>query len=188
MGDKIQTNTASVWLNDEGIVEAVFRDDVVDTLENAKENVRAGIEAGGGIKRPLLLDISRLRSMTKEARTYYAKGHEREGIELAVGMIVASPLSRVIGNFFLGLNRSDIPARLFTSRAEAFRWLKIFMEYTLDLPVSWPRCSPPPDKNVFIEQPATHSGPGGQDLAGQILPPGRGRAGADRLTVFPRVG
>ncbi|MDH5682649.1 MAG: hypothetical protein OEZ36_13750 [Spirochaetota bacterium] len=34
-----------------------------------------------------------------------------------------SPISRVIGNFFLGLNRPLFPVKLFTEKNEASKWL-----------------------------------------------------------------
>jgi hypothetical protein len=45
----------------------------------------------------------------------------------ATALIISSPLSRAIGNFFLGLNRTSMPTRLFTSEADALAWLS---EYT----------------------------------------------------------
>jgi hypothetical protein len=36
-------------------------------------------------------------------------------------------MSRVIGNFFIGFSRTNIPTRLFTSEAEAIDWLKTFI-------------------------------------------------------------
>ena len=47
---------------------------------------------------------------------------------VAIALLVGSPLSRVIGNFFVGLNRSTFPLRLFTSEEEAIAWLRTFLE------------------------------------------------------------
>lgn len=65
--------------------------------------------------------------MKKEARDYYALGGSREGMESAVALIVKSPLSRAIGNFFLGLNKTPLPTKLFTSENHAITWLKTFL-------------------------------------------------------------
>ena len=51
---------------------------------------------------------------------------------LAVALVIDSPLSRVLGNFFLGFNRPETPARLFTSVDEARAWLNTF-ERTRDV-------------------------------------------------------
>ena len=126
-GEEIITTTAKVWLDDDGIVRAIMHPGAVDTLETATENIDAGIQTAGGVKRPLLLDISAIKTMNKEARDYYAKGDEREGCESAVGLIINSKISRIIGNFFLGLNRSQTETRLFNSQESAIEWLKEFL-------------------------------------------------------------
>jgi len=35
-----------------------------------------------------------------------------------------SPLSRAVGNIFLGVNRPLVPCRLFTSEPQALAWLR----------------------------------------------------------------
>jgi hypothetical protein len=37
---------------------------------------------------------------------------------------VANPLSRVIGNFFLGLSKTAFPLRLFSDTDNAIAWLR----------------------------------------------------------------
>ena len=119
----VTTKTCKVWLGDDGIVRSIMHPGAEDCLETAKENVSAGIKVSGGIKRPLLLDMSKIKSMDKDARDYYARCDKREGSEKAVALAVKSPVSRMIGNFFLGLNKSTIPTRLFTDDKKALEWL-----------------------------------------------------------------
>jgi hypothetical protein len=44
-----------------------------------------------------------------------------------VALLVGSPMSRAIGNFFIGLNKPLIPTRLFVSEPEALAWLRGFL-------------------------------------------------------------
>jgi hypothetical protein len=117
-------------LGDDGILRAIMVPGVEENLETAIANVAAGIEVAGGQKRPLLLDISQVKSMNKQARDYYANSDKRDGAELAIALLVKSALGRVIGNFFVGLNKSSLPTRLFTNEKEALDWLATFLRTT----------------------------------------------------------
>ncbi len=41
-------------------------------------------------------------------------------------LLIGSPVSRVIGNFFMGLNKPIYPTKLFTDPQKAIRWLQTF--------------------------------------------------------------
>ncbi|MFC2156016.1 hypothetical protein ACFLRB_05970 [Acidobacteriota bacterium] len=125
-GETISTKTCKVWLGDDGIVISVMHPGAEDNLETAKENIAAGIKVSGGVKRPLLLDMSRIKTMDHAARDYYAHNERREGSERAVALVVKSPLSRMFGNFFLGLNKPVVPTKLFNDQGKALDWLKHF--------------------------------------------------------------
>ena len=75
-----------------------------------------------GTPRPLLVDMSRVRSISKEAREEYVKETE-EPFVTAVALVTNSSVSRMIGNFFIGLNHGIVPARLFTDPGKAREWL-----------------------------------------------------------------
>jgi hypothetical protein len=126
--DIITTRTSKTRLGDDGIIRSAMLPGAEDNLETAKENVSAGIKVSRGEKRPLLLDISNIKSMDRDARIYYANSEKREGAEKAVALLIKSPLSRMIGNLFLGLNKSTLPTRLFTDENKALEWLKNFLD------------------------------------------------------------
>jgi hypothetical protein len=80
-----------------------------------------------GKKLPLLVDSRNIKSMEREARVYYAGEEGRKSVS-ACALLIGSPVSRVIGNFFMGLNKPLVPTRLFTSETEAIEWLRRFIE------------------------------------------------------------
>ena len=127
-GETITTKTCKVWLGNDGIVRAVMHPGAEDNLGTAKENIAAGIKVSGGKKRPLLLDMSRIKMIDHAARDYYAHNERREGSEKAVALVVKSPLSRMFGNFFLGLNKPVVPTKLFNDQGKAVAWLKRFSD------------------------------------------------------------
>jgi hypothetical protein len=119
------TGTERIWIDPEGILRFVTLP-VAQELEDAVENVRVSRELGSGVPRPGLLDSREAISISREARSYYA-GPENARVLSAVAILVGSPLSRVIGNFFIGLNRTSFPSRLFTSEEQALAWLRSFL-------------------------------------------------------------
>ncbi len=65
--------------------------------------------------------------MTRDARVYFA-GSESKKVHSAAALLAQSPLSKVLGNLFLGLNKPLFPTRLFTSEKDAIEWLKGYID------------------------------------------------------------
>jgi len=121
------TRTARHWLGDDGILRTVHLNDEEHTLADAEENVRAVASLVSGGRAPLLVDTrQRRRSISREARMYYA-GPESAQATLAMAILVSSPVSRAVANFFISIARPRFPTRLFTGEAEAVAWLRSFL-------------------------------------------------------------
>lgn len=118
--------TGQVWLDDEGIIHSTVTVNSEVDLKEAIERVRLMGIAGRGKRRPVLVDIGRVRGMTRKARLYFS-GPECNRVSSASALIVASPLGKAIGNFFIGLNRSVIPTKLFSDEATALTWLRTLL-------------------------------------------------------------
>jgi hypothetical protein len=125
--EEIFTRTGRHHLDPRGFIHSVILPGAEQTLADAQENVRISIQIGGGKRRPLLVDLREIKSQTREARDYY--GSEESGTCFsAAAVVVGSPVSRLLGNFFLGFNKSaHAPLKLFTSEQEAVEWLKTFL-------------------------------------------------------------
>ena len=91
-------------------------------LDHAQQNTRVVRELSGDQVYPILVDIRKIRSISKEARDHFAMRDRKPGV-IAIAMLVSSPLSRIIGNFFLGLNHPAVPTRMFTDRDKAEEWI-----------------------------------------------------------------
>lgn len=91
-------------------------------LAEAKENIAATFELAGRRQIGVLVDMRGVRSQTREARQYFA-GHEAEQVTRAVALLIGSPVSRVLANFYLRLRTPRIPTALFTNEDEAIAWL-----------------------------------------------------------------
>jgi hypothetical protein len=119
----------NTWMGEDGICRTVVKEDAVIELEHALENSQLVRAACDGNIAPLFVDVREIRSISKQARDHFSMRNREPGIT-AIGMLIKSPSSKVIGNFFLGLNKPVVPTQLFTSEAKALKWLLTFVEKT----------------------------------------------------------
>lgn len=115
------------WMGDDGIARTQVKvgSDVI--LEDAQENSIAVNTMVGPPKYPLVIDTRKIKSITKEARDFFSM-RGRESRVFAFAILVDSPLSKIIGNFFMGLNKPRVPVKLFTKEDKAIDWCKKLKE------------------------------------------------------------
>ena len=120
--NRIETRTSSIWLGDDDVLRGVFKKGANETLETCIENVAAAKELADGRKLLVIIDMSELEQISRDARNYYA-GEEPASYSLGQALITNSTVSRVIGNFFIGLNKASHPVRLVKTEEDALKWL-----------------------------------------------------------------
>ena len=125
--EEIVTRVSKVWVGEDGIARVIHVPGAEPTLEDAKETMAAYLKVSKGKRLPLFVDTKKMKSMSREVRLYYSSD-EAARVASAVAIIIETPVSRVLGNFFLGLNNPRLPSRLFTSEQEALEWLKGFLK------------------------------------------------------------
>lgn len=121
MTKKQSTDYADMFIKD-GIAHLVYKPlDLLD-LEIAKVMVRDRVEFKEGMSYPTLFDIRNIASTSKEARDYMAN----EGNELvtASALLVNSPVTKMIGNFFISVSKPKNPTRIFTEKEKSLEWLQ----------------------------------------------------------------
>ncbi|WP_051477281.1 STAS/SEC14 domain-containing protein [Arthrobacter sp. Br18] len=82
-------------------------------------------ELAGTVARPLLIDISGVLSIDREARAVLG----RASVSTAIALLGSSPVDRVIGSFLLGGQPPSCPVEFFSSRSEALEWLAGYRRY-----------------------------------------------------------
>ena len=122
----IETRSLRTWMGEDGIMRQATLPVPEHTLDDAKENVGIAAKICKGKKVPGLIDIREVKSISREARMHYT-GDENAKAFNAVAMLVDSPVSRIIGNFFIGLNKAPFPCKLFSSESAAIDWLREFI-------------------------------------------------------------
>ena len=126
---KVETSTQKLYWDSEN--EIVWGELFADpTEEQAEENVDAQERVRdilGKTKTRVLVDMTAISEISKEARDYFAN-ERTASIQRATALLTSSPVSRVIGNFFMGLNKPISPTRLFTDPRGAIKWLQTYSD------------------------------------------------------------
>ncbi|MBD3344724.1 MAG: PAS domain S-box protein [Chitinivibrionales bacterium] len=119
-----ETSTSKIWLGNDGIIrEIVTKPNVSMTLSEAQQEIAAILLASRGKPRPCIVDVRKSGWVTREAREYLSGSDAARGTS-ACALIVDSPLSRIIGNFFTTFNRPAFPVKLLSSEEEALGWIQ----------------------------------------------------------------
>ena len=108
----LETAKSRLWLGEDGIVSIVWIPGAEVTLEDAQETMAAYLKLNKGKRRPLFVDTKTMKSIARGARQYYAS-EDAAKVASAVALIVGTPVSRVLGNFYLGVSHPKLPTRLF---------------------------------------------------------------------------
>jgi hypothetical protein len=114
-----------VVLRGDGILAYYPIPGLVLTHAVALQVLEVGLQIVAGPKPTLVLmqDIARV---DREARAFFAS---EEYMQLCsqTALVVGSPVSRVIGYFFVGLNRPTYPYKIFEDPELAAEWLRGFV-------------------------------------------------------------
>lgn len=115
-----------VALRSDGILAYFPRRGLVLTYEIALQVLAEGTKLINGPKPTMVLmqDIARVE---REARAFFASDEYMRRLSTQTALVVGSPVSRVIANFFVGLNRPTYPCRAFDDPELAVSWLRSFV-------------------------------------------------------------
>ena len=69
---------------------------------------------------PMLVDTRGMKEFDRSARAHFLEDQSGAG---AMALLASSAVSRMIANFFIGMQRQPMPVRMFTDRAAAVAWL-----------------------------------------------------------------
>ena len=115
-----------VWepLGADGVARIRWTTGAVITGDLARTTIAELVSLTGGKRVPVLADIRQQKSMTREARTFY--GNATDAFS-ALALFAGSPATQVIANFFIGLNRPNVPTKMFTDEEKALTWLRRYV-------------------------------------------------------------
>jgi hypothetical protein len=110
----------TVELRSDGLIHLIWEPKVRIEQEDAKAAMAAVNEIAGDLTYPMLVDMATTESVTRAARSVFSIPCAANRIAL----LGASPVDRILANFFLGVHIPPCPTRFFTSRTESMTWLQ----------------------------------------------------------------
>ena len=116
-----ETRTGYSWFGQDGIVRVIAKPATIHGMNEAKAFMR-WYESSTQRRHPLLVDMSNVSSQSREVQQYYMMESEKHFT--AIALMTKSAISRVLGNFYIGMNKqSNTPVRLFEDEEKAESWL-----------------------------------------------------------------
>ena len=124
MSDEIITSVSKLKLDDNGIIQMEFpQKNVKINIEDSKGIFQGRMQlTNAGKEQLLMVDLRNNPKPDREARDY-ARSQEFVETTRAMAILVGGPMSKMLGNFFLGFNKGDFPVKLFTEKENAADWL-----------------------------------------------------------------
>jgi len=125
-GKILQTKKAKITLSTDGIIHQEYNDNIDLTLEDSRIEMKVYEDLCQEKKRPVLINIQNVKTVQRESRQFYASEEPALYIS-AAALIVGNPVSQIMANFFLGVNKTVMPVKLFTDPVKAAKWLSNYV-------------------------------------------------------------
>ena len=110
----------TVELRPDGVIHLVWEPRVRIEKEDAQAAMAAVNRIAGGGTYPMLVDMATTESLSIQARS----GFSIPCAANRIALLGASPVDRILANFFLGVHVPPCPTRFFTSRDDSMKWLQ----------------------------------------------------------------
>lgn len=122
-----ELESAKVWKEAEIYRVEFCKIDRKIVLKDSEDifNARMELADKGDECQLVLADIKNVSQTDREARNFAKKTIMIKHTK-ALALIVGGPISKVLGNFFIGFNKGAFPVKLFTNGEEAKTWLRSF--------------------------------------------------------------
>ncbi len=126
MKEKVSTRLAEMWIDGENLLHVTYHKKLELSLDDAIEDIRDTGIFTEDYKRPSIVDISKLNSVTIQARRYFASQNAAD-VYKCVALITGSPVSSVIANFFLSMSKPKMPVKSFKTKEDGIRWARQYL-------------------------------------------------------------
>lgn len=117
--DEIVGATFRAYRAAPGFVRCDHPDGAEVAAQDAHDALDAVAALADGGPTPLLVDLRRARSVSRDARKAFTESR----VPSRIALYVASSLSRTMANFFIGVSRPDVPTKVFADLDAALGWL-----------------------------------------------------------------
>lgn len=123
---KVVLSHSDVFLREDGIVEVVFRKNSGITIVSCEELMLAHDQLLENKKYPILYVIGDYTTFTEEARSFFAS---ERGLQysIAEAYVFTSLAHKILGNFYLKMDKPRVTTKFFRKRKEAEAWLANYL-------------------------------------------------------------
>ncbi len=123
-GREAKLDAATIAIAD-GVLVFTYASGVYVDEDIARSVIAAATELAGPLAPlPTLVRLEQVKGTSKAARDFFATSPENGALSSRVAMVIGSPIARIVANFFVGLNKTAHPTKLFTDESRAWRWLR----------------------------------------------------------------
>jgi len=123
MQSVVDVSKGRVVRSEDGVIAVLWDPGVVVEVADIETVLEAELSLLGTDDAIVMVDSREVRSMTRAAQRLTAQ-HPIAERTLALAILIAGPVSRMLGNFFLNVSRPSYPTRLFTDEELARAWLR----------------------------------------------------------------
>jgi hypothetical protein len=124
ISEDIITESATIRLIAHGIIENIINDNGTLEIENVLEIKEVNKKLSNGQPYAVLVDSGMYGTISKEARELLASKEFAE-TTIAKALLVRSLGHRIVGKFYIRINKPFIPTKIFSDREEAINWLSL---------------------------------------------------------------
>ena len=124
MAKYLDTSYVYFEMHDDLLIGA-YKKGLKINLEIAKQIVKTRLEFTDYQPKLTLALNWGVISMDKKARDYLSSAEGVRGV-IAGAIVLDSPVGSFLGNFFLSVSKPRVPARIFTKKEDAIKWLSKF--------------------------------------------------------------
>ena len=107
------------------LLVVTYKKDLKVNPEMAKDIIKERHEFTNNRPVVLLVYNQGVVRMDKKAREFLSSGDGVKGI-IAAGIVVGSPFTSFMANFFVSVNKPKMPVRVFSNSEDALTWLQKF--------------------------------------------------------------
>jgi len=121
---KIVTRTAEIFSDENDIIHIIILEGVRMDYYDALDNSLVIRSLSQNKKTLKLIDARCNWSIDKKAKQFIAKKEIAEKT-IARAILVNTSVKKILSNFYLGLNKPEVPVKTFTDYKVAYSWLLI---------------------------------------------------------------
>ncbi|MBL4862144.1 MAG: hypothetical protein JKY09_03890 [Crocinitomicaceae bacterium] len=118
-----ECTNAFIWKGVDDIVYIKNKPGIYIELETHKEAFETIKQVCDGQCCGLVVDLVGIHGITKASRDYSGSKEHLDYVSGAA-LLISNPVTKILGNFFMGLNKPNFPTQLFTDIDQAEKWLK----------------------------------------------------------------